>query len=187
LKHLTRFEKGDNIFALLSSSSSPHTLLPIRGKVVDLKWDPDNPKYLVKISAFYDNYRMLKKHIFDNLYHYSLEDKARRYPFEREHIKNREQLIDRMNQADKERFYCVIDSFMAVSSKAKLRELFNRVQFYIISKHYKLLMEAHSRPLYTGLMKVDGSSEWQARFKRSWADKFEDGDIKIDEYLSNLS
>ena len=75
---------------------------------------------------------------------------------------------------------------MCTKTRVQLQELFEKVQFYIISKNLKEIKTVASRPFYKGPMSVDSKKEFNVRFKKTWADKFQKTRIDIEKYLKSL-
>ena len=48
------FDKGQIVYCLLASHTNPSILLPIKGIIMDSKWDPVNPLYQIRIVKFYE-------------------------------------------------------------------------------------------------------------------------------------
>ena len=96
-------------------------------------------------------------------------------------------LEERLNEKDRERFYIVVESVMCTKTKVGLSELFEKVQLYMISKNLKEIREISARPFFKGPLSLDSVKEFDARYKKAWADKFEKGDLNIDKYLKSLS
>lgn len=180
------FNKGQNVYCLLASHSRPNVLLPIKGIIVDTSWDPVNPLYKIRIVKMYDNMKFLKGHFFDMNFKYEFDNRARKMPLKKEDFKTTKSLEDRFNEKDKERFYVIVESVMCTKTKIDLQALFERVQFYIISKNFKEIRETSSRPFCKGTLSLDSTQEFDVRFKRAYKDKFEKSQIDIDKYLNSL-
>jgi len=108
-------------------------------------------------------------------------------PIKKEDFKNVKSLEDRFDESDRERLYVIVESVMCKKTKNDLQGLFEKVQFYIISKNLKEVRDISSRPFFKGSLSTDSSYEFDARFKKGWTDKFKKGDIDIDKYLNSLS
>ena len=173
------FTKGQTVYCLLSSFSRPNVLLPIKGLIVDTQWDPINPLYKIRIIKMYDNF-------FDMNFKYEFDNRARKMPLKQEDFKNVKSLEDRFDESDRERLYVIVESVMCKKTKNDLQGLFEKVQFYIISKNLKEIRDISSRPFFKGSLSTDSSQEFDVRFKRGWEDKFKGRDINIDKYLNSL-
>ena len=119
------------------------------------------------------------RHVFEN--------RARKMILKSEDFKTTKSLEERLNDKDRERFYIVIESVMCTKTKVSLSKLFEKVQFYIISKNLKEIRETSARPFFKGPLSLDSVKEFDARYKKGFYDKFEKGDIDIDKYLNSLS
>jgi hypothetical protein len=180
------FNKGQYVYCLLSSYTKPNVLIPVKGIIIDTAWDPVNPLYKIKIIKLYDNIKFLKTYFFDMNFKYEFDNRARKMPIKREDFKTTQALEKRLNESDYERFYVIVESVMCTKTKVNLQKLFERVQFYIISKNLKEIREISTRPFFKGSLSLDSTKEFDIRFKRGWADKFETAQIDINKYLFTL-
>jgi hypothetical protein len=76
---------------------------------------------------------------------------------------------------------------MCTKTSIELKELFNRVQFFIISKNFKEIKELSTRSFFDGPFSIDTIPEFNKRFKVSWEDRFKKENFDIDKYLDTLS
>lgn len=180
------FNKGDNVYCLLSSFTYPDVLIPVRGFIVDTQWDPINPKYRIRIVKFYDNLVYLKKYFFDMKMHRKFGDRPSAMNLKKDEFKNVPQLEKFLNDESRENYYVTVDSLMSTKTKVELNELYNKVQFYIISRNLKQIKEISSRQFYSGHMSVDSTNEFDARIRKGWKSKFDDTQLDIDKYLKTL-
>jgi hypothetical protein len=134
----------------------------------------------------YDNMMYLKKYFFDMNFKYEFDNRARKMPLKKEDFKNVRSLEERFDEKDRERFYVIVESVMCKKTKNDLQGLFEKVQFYLISKNLKEIRETSARPFFKGSLSTDSSQEFDVRFKKGWSDKFQRGDIDIDKYLNSL-
>lgn len=180
------FNKGDLIFCLLSSYNKPNVLIPVRCVIMDVKWDPINPKYQIKILDFFDTIPFLKRYFFDMNFAVTFDGKAKPLSLKRNEFTSTDSLKNRLNENDAHRFYVVVDSIMCVKTKKDLQDLFQKVQFYLISKNFKEIRETTARNFFTGPFSVDSTREFDVKFKRMWGDNFKDK-LDIDKYLDSLN
>lgn len=180
------FTKGQHVYCLLSSHNRPNVIIPVKGLIVDTAWDPVNPLYKIKIIKMYDNMKFLKTYFFDMNFRYEFDYRARKMPVKKEDFKTTKALEDRFNENDYTRFYVIVESVMCTKTKVDLQKLFERVQFYIISKNLKEFREISTRPFFKGSLSLDSTQEFDVRFKRGWSDKFETAKIDITKYLNSL-
>ena len=119
-------------------------------------------------------------------FRHMFENRARKMILKAEDYKTAKALEDRLNDKDRERFYVVIESVMCTKTKVGLSELFEKVQFYMISKNLKEIREISARPFFKGPFSLDSVREFDARYKIGWDDKFKKGKLDIDKYLNSL-
>jgi hypothetical protein len=180
------FNKGQTVYCLLASHTNPNILLPVKGTILDSKWDPVNPLYQIRIIKLYDNMKFLKQHFFDMNFRHVFENRARKMILKAEDYKTTRALEDRLNDKDRERFYVVIESVMCTKTKVGLSDLFEKVQFYMISKNLKEIRDISTRPFFKGPLSLDSVKEFDIKYKISWTDKFKKGGLDIDKYLNSL-
>ena len=181
------FNKGQFVYCLLASHTNPNILLPVKGVILDSKWDPVNPLYQIRIIKLYDNMKFLKQHFFGMNFRHEFENRARKMILKSDDFKTTKALEDRLNDKDRERFYVVIESVMCTKTKISLSGLFEKVQFYMISKNLKEIRDISTRPFFKGPLSLDSVKEFDAKYKKGWADKFDKGSLDIDKYLNSLS
>ena len=180
------YAKGEQIHALLSSFTHPNILMPVKAIIKDVKWDDKNPEYLIKILKFYDNFHFLKKYLFNMNFAHSLTDKARKYRLKFEDFKTTADIENRLNMPDAARYYVVVDSIMAVKAKGDMKELFNKIQYYLISKKLQECKELMTRSFYNGTMKLDSAAEFDKRLTKFISDKFALKGEDFNHYLKGL-
>ena len=73
------FDKGKSIYAIITSYNKPNVHLPVKCIIMDTKWDPVNPKYLVKIINFYDGYLFIRDNFFDMTFSKTLSDTCKKH------------------------------------------------------------------------------------------------------------
>jgi|GEM_PF-5255460 hypothetical protein len=153
------FNVNDQIFSLLTSSSNPNILIPVRGVVQEIKHDLTNPLYKIKIEGFYDTWPFLKNYFLDNNYTYSFTDRPR--PCKIKNINSLEQLMDRLqNSPDNDRYYIVVDALMSFKFYYEMEEGFEKIQSFIIHKKMRELMEFQTRTFYKGKFRIDTQKKW---------------------------
>ena len=180
------FNKGDRIYVLLSSHQEPNVLIPVAANIVDVKWDPVNPLYKIRITKFFDTLYFLKKYFLNMHFRYEFDKRARHVPINGEGLNRVSDLEEFINGDNRERFYVIVESVMCTKTSIQLRELFEKVQNFIISKKLQEIKELSSRSFYRGSLSVDSNKEWEARFKKGWEDKFKEP-MSIQKYLKSLS
>lgn len=180
------FDKGKSVWAIVMAYNMPHIHLPVKCTIMDTSWDPVNPKYVVKIIKFYDTWTFVSKHFFDMTFSKSLQERPRPMYLEPADYKSMEELECMLSGANAERYYVVIDSVMCFGSLGEMKDRFNKLQLYIISKNLKQIRESTSRSIYSGPMKTDSGREFKARMNKAWRDTFDKSGIDADKYMDSL-
>jgi hypothetical protein len=141
---------------------------------------------VVKIIKFYDTWTFVSKHFFDMTFSKSLQERPRPMYLEPADYKSMEELECMLSGANAERYYVVIDSVMCFGSLTEMKDRFNKLQLYIISKNLKQIRESTSRSIYSGPMKTDSGREFKARMNKAWRDTFDKSGIDADKYMDSL-
>ena len=110
----------------------------------------------------------------------SFEKRAQPLPIKREDYKRNKELETQMSSEDP-RFYIVVDSILAVKTYNDLSDLFNNLQFFLISRELSELKELMTRTVYRGSFKIDTEREFSIRLKNAFGDKSKD--LDIDKFL----
>lgn len=186
MKTFKTFKKGTIIYCFLSSYTMPNVLIPVKGVIIEVKWDRVNPQYRIKILKFYDTLKFLKTYFFDMKFKYKWDDRPRHMIIDKNEFKNLKQLNSWFSANIDERFYVIVESIMCTKTLLDLQKLFEKLQFYIISKNLKEIKEISTRSFLTGPLALDSVHEFDVRFKKGWSDKFEKASIDIDKYLKSL-
>ena len=113
----------------------------------------------------------------------SFEKRAQPLPIKREDYKRNKELETQMYSEDP-RFYIVVDSILAVKTYNDLSDLFNNLQFFLISRELSELKELMTRTVYRGSFKIDTEREFSIRLKNAFGDKSKD--LDIDKFLDSL-
>jgi hypothetical protein len=180
------FHKGEIIHCLLSSFNHPNILLPAKGIIKDIKWDLDNPIYLIKVKYFYDSFSFLKEYFFDMNFAITFDRNTKKFPLNREDFKSVKDIEKRLNESDETKFYMVIESVMCVKTKADLKNLFINIQTYLISKKLKELKDLQTRSFYKGTFKLNSGVEFNKRLFKFIGDKFESKSEDFNDFVSLL-
>ena len=180
------FVKGETIYVLLTSYSHPNVLIPIKAVVKDVKYDDVNPQYLVKATKFYDNILFLKKYLCDMSFSNKFDKRARNFPLQAKHFKNRDDLVKSLSDKNESSYYFVVDSIMTKKWKGEMVVLFNKVTNHLIEKRFKENREMMTRPFYSGTYRLTGDAEYNARLKKFVGDKIEASGISLGKFFRLL-
>lgn len=180
------FDKGKSVWAIVMAYNMPHIHLPVKCIIMDTSWDPVNPKYVVKITKFYDNWTFLSQYFFDMQFSKSLRERARPMYLEASDFHSIAGLEAVLNGSNAERYYVQLDSVMCFGNLGEMKDRFNKLQLYLISKNLKQIRESTGRSIYSGPMKTDSAREFKARMNKAWRDTFDKSGIDADKYMDSL-
>ena len=170
------FNVEDQIHTLLTSSSNPNVLIPVRGIVKEIKHDRKNPLYKIKIVQFYDGWHFLRKYFLDNNYRYNFKDRPR--PCKIKGVNSAEDILEKLENPDEEnRYYIVVDSLMSFKFYYEMNEASQSIQDFIIHKKMNELKEFQTRGSYKGKYKITSPKEWLIRGRNLIGD-FSDDEFK---------
>lgn len=180
------FYKGEQMHCLLSSFTNPNIFIPVKAIVKDVIWDDINSKYLVKVIKFYDSISFLKKYLFGMNFLYSFDDKNRPFRLDENDFKSVEEIEKRLSGKDENKYYIVVDSVMTTKTKYDLQNIFNKVQYYLISRHLKDIKDLSTRGFYRGVFRMDTQLEFDKRLYKFIGDLFERKNENFDRYVDSL-
>ena len=179
------FPKGSIVYALLSSSTYPNVLIPVKGIVKDVKYDEINPEYLIKVTKFYDSAKFLKKYFLGMAFSNKIGNRSKRFKIDKTKFKTVGDLEKFVNTGDT-RFYIVVDSILCVKFKGELTQLFTKIQNHLIEVKLRDLRTYMTRPTYKGMYKLDTKEEFNVRLKRFIGDKIDKSTISFKKYIKIL-
>ena len=176
--------KGSIAHSLITSTNEPDILIPVKVVIKDIKFDEYNPIYLVKIIKFYDNIYFLKKYFMNNSFANGFNKKPR--PFWISENINTTQILENHIEKEGDRFYVVVDSIHTTRYKNDLKDMFNRIQDFLILRSFSDIKELSTRNLYDGKLKFNTQVEFFVRLKRMISDKIVDIGIEWKEFIRRL-
>jgi len=177
---------GRTIYCILVSSSHPNTLIPVRGIVKEVKWDRQNPSYLIKIVGFYDTFYYIKSNFFDMTFFRDVEKKIRASRIKDEDFKSVDEILDRFDKNDENRFYVHVDSVMTSPTKKNLENLFSDIIFFLISRWYSEIKTNSIRPFYKGCFKLGSQKEFNRNLNISFGDIIKRAGVDPDKWLDSI-
>ena len=180
------FNREDIVHALLVSNSHANIFIPVKCTVKDIKWDPVNPKYLVRIEKFYDNIHFLKKYLFNMNFEHSFRDRTRKFKLEDKGFKRISDIEKRLHETDQKRFYVTVHSIHTVKTKLEMKKIFGKLQFFLITRKFSEIKEISTRSMYKGVFRLDSQQEFDLLFKKYANRLFERNGEDINKYLDSL-
>ena len=179
--------KGSICYSLLSSYANPNTLIPVKGKVMDVKWDDFNPQYLIRIDKFYDSSDFLRRYLLGMNFSQKFDERAKKLNLNRNDFKNLKTLEERLRQDDAERFYVVVDSLMTCKTLVNMYKLFDRLQFFMICSKLRDIREFSTRSPYHGKLRILTKKEFDIRVGRFIGDLLEKNGISYKEFIKTIT
>lgn len=159
-------KKGKLAWALVTSISDPNFLIPVKIKIVDVRFHEYNPKYLVKILKFYDNVYIIRDHFINRKFITTLDknnNASKFLPFSKSFKpKSTADIIDYMDSKDMK---ILVESVFVVSSKTRMLEMLEILQDYFIMETIQNLKELTARTTYKGQFSVDSNIDFFIKFR----------------------
>jgi len=177
---------GRTIYCILISSNRPNILIPVRGIIKEIKWDRQNPTYLIKIIGFYDTFYYLKNNFFNMTFFRDIEKKVRASRIKDENFNSIQDILDRFNKSDESKFYIHVDSVMTAPTKKNLEELFSDVIFFLISRWFSEIKTNSIRPFYKGCFKLGSQKEFNRLLSISFSDLLKKSNIEPSQWLTSI-
>lgn len=168
--------------ALLTSSSDPEIMIPVKGVIEDVFFEEDIPVYSIRIVKFYDNIHFLKTSFIAKPFLTNYRGKPKPLYIPKE-IKTLNEIENWLSEKSKYRF-CV-ESNLVVRTKLEMLELYNKIQEYLILQKLRAIKKIVLRTPYEGPMKLNSSEEFNNRVRRAFADLF-DSENEIKSFIETI-
>lgn len=183
--HHRLFPKGEYCHALIASKGNPNVLFQVRGLIYDVKMDPYNPQYLIKIVRFYDDLNFIKRHFIGQRFQKTFLGKDLFVNVARDRFQTREDFDKYMNQ---NRNMVVADSVMCTKTLTESTKLYNTIESFLIEKSLRSIYDAATRVQYrSGKYHFRNQDEFKKAIKGFFKDKFEVTDEFLDDLMSRPS
>jgi hypothetical protein len=163
-------DKKSVCHALLTSSSDPETMIPIKGIIEDVFFEEDIPIYKIRIVKFYDNINFLKTAFIGKPFLTNYRGKPKPLTLPKE-IKTLAEMENWLSENSKYRF--CIESNLVVRTKIEMLELYNKIQEYLILQKLRSIKKIVLRTPYEGPLRLNSSEEFNNRVRRAFADLFD--------------
>lgn len=176
------YEIGDNIYCILTTHSNPNILIPVKAKVTDVQWDAVNPLYKIRVTKFFESLPFLEEYFLNMGFRISFDSpKIKRPVMSTKSYKTVEDFTYIINKDNE----FVVDGTLCVKKQEQLEELFESIEFYIISTYLRDLKAHMTRSFLKGPFKLT-QVEFNDKFKSSMSDKFSEYKTNINKYLQSL-
>jgi hypothetical protein len=185
MRHRT-FNVGETVYTLLTGVNLPNVFVPAKCIIKSIQWDEHDPKYLVKIIKLYDNIYLLKDTFLKLNFWKKVGIKPTPLKINADELKTSKDLMQILESSEESRYYVYTHSLLTLKSKLEMIDLFNKLQYFLISRKIKEIKELTTRPLYKGVFKIDSKKEFDIRIKEFLVDLFEKNDEDVDEYIKTL-
>jgi hypothetical protein len=169
IQSIELIDKKSICHALIASSISPETLIPIKGIVEDIHFNEKTAYYDIRIIKFYDNIDFLKRVLIDRPFLLKFKGKVKSISIPKE-IKTAAALENWFSEKSSYRF-CVEAPFVT-RSKNEMVDLFNKIQEYLIIQNLRTIRTSAMRPLYDGPFRMYSKIEFKERLRRMIIDRF---------------
>ena len=176
------YQINDNIYCILSTHSNPNILIPVKAKITDIQWDAVNPLYKVRVTKFFDNLTFLEDTFLNMGFRNSFESsKIRRPNLSSIAYKNIDEFTIIINKDNE----FVVDGTLCVKTLEQLEDLFESIEYYIISNYVRDLKNHLTRNFLNGPFKTT-RQEFNENFRNAYEEKFKKYNVNIYKYLQSL-
>jgi hypothetical protein len=141
------FSKGEYIHALISNTTYPNIVIPVRAIIYDVQFDEKMPRYQIRIVKFYDDINFLKRYFFDTNFEKSFKGGMTKFRFKRDQFKSRDELAEHLNK-NPETYLITVDSVMCTKTLNQVMDLYLSIQDFLVEKHLRELYELTTRQVY---------------------------------------
>ena len=181
------FSKGESIHALISSTTNPNILFPVKGIIYDIKFDEYNPQYQIKITKMYDDVAFIKRFLVKGRTIRNFEGKDTRYKFNRSSFKTIEEFVDKIYNGDNwEVYLTVVDSVYCCKTRKEQIDFFNKIQTFLIQKHLKEVFDMTTRKEYRkGRFYYHTIHEFKSAIKKFFGERAPKEDKWYKDFLAN--
>ena len=165
------FSKGEFIHALISNTTYPNIVFPVRAIIYDVKFDDKMPRYQIRIVKFYDDIGFLKRYFFDTNFEKSFTGGHTKFRFKRDQFSNRTELAEHL-EANPETYLITVDSVMCTKTLNQIMDLYNSIQDFLIEKSIRELYEMSTRQVYKkGQYYYESKGVFVAHLKKMLGDR----------------
>lgn len=141
------FGKGEYIHALISNTTFPNIVFPVRALIYDVKFDESMPRYQIRIVKFYDDLNFLKRYFFDTNFEKNFKSGNTKFRLNRSGFKTKKELTKHL-ESNSETYLVVVDSVMCTKNYNQILDLYNNIQDFFIEKNIRELYELTTRHVY---------------------------------------
>lgn len=182
--HKEILNKNEFCYVLLSSYNEPNILIPIKGIIKDIKFDYDEPNYLVRIEKFYDNMTFINRYVKDMFFYTNFDSKNRTNLG----INTIDNIADLNRHLEENAVTIVSHNLMTFETKGRMFEVFDKIHFYFLMLNFFNLKENLTRSVYRGSLKFkDGKKEFFDRLENFIGDKFPTDDgIELKDIIRDI-
>lgn len=141
------FSKGEYIHALISNTTYPNIVFPVRAIIYDVQFDEKMPRYQIRIVKFYDDINFLKRYFFDTNFEKSFKGGMTKFRFKREQFSNKKELSKHLEN-NSETYLITVDSVMCTKSYNQIMDLYLSIQDFLVEKNIREMYEMVTRQVY---------------------------------------
>jgi hypothetical protein len=141
------FSKGEYVHALISNTTFPNIVFPVKAIIYDVKFDEKMPKYQIRITKFYDDLAFLKRYFFDTNFEKNFNGANTKFRFKRSQFSTKKELQDHL-ETNSETYLIIVDSIMCTKTSTQVMELYNNIQDFLVEKQIRELYELTTRQVY---------------------------------------
>lgn len=176
------FSKGEFIHALISNTTYPNIVFPVRAIIYDVKFDEKMPMYQIRIVKFYDDIKFLKRYFFDTNFQKGFNGGMTKFRFKRNQFKTKVELAEHLEK-NPETYLITVDSVMCNKTYNQIMDVYTSIQDFLIEKQIRELHELSTRQVYkNGQYYYESRGVFVAHLKKFLGDRIP----KIKDFFDKL-
>jgi hypothetical protein len=183
------FNKNELVYTYMISTNDPFLMIPVKGRITDVRYDELNPRYRIKILKFYDHFTYLKKTLPHVRIQSRFNDKPRMLKFgddiiNKYEIKTVAALEAWIGKSSSN--YIIIDSLFCFKKRHEMELYFDKFMNHFIEINMQNLKRLMVRSPYKGTYKIESPGNFKIRLERFIGDKVVKDGKSFDNYMRRL-
>lgn len=177
------YNKGETVYALISSTGKYNVLFPVKCIIHDVKHGDSIVEYQVRLIKFYDDVYFLKRYLFHTKFTRSFDSGVTRWRMKRSNFKTSGDFQNHLDE-NGHNYMITVDGPMVCKRRHEMIELFNKIQDFFVERTISDLYNLTHRSTYSeGTYHYESKGVFKAHLTKFLGERGYDNDKFIDEIL----